>query len=140
DCSAALDGDLHLFSYGSPCLINGGIGVGACPGVRISDGDAPELLPADYARPLLLGPIGIGKGVVLISVTVRPAIYGDAGDVAGITVNRWANGYAYEYNSLSDPDWPEEQRPCVIGRQKFGRISIANSDAGASAYTDTAID
>ncbi|HKW26747.1 MAG TPA: FAD/NAD(P)-binding protein [Terriglobales bacterium] len=63
-----------------------------------------------------------------------------ARDIAGITVNRWAHGYAYEYNSLSDPDWPEEQRPCVIGRQKFGRISIANSDAGASAYTDTAID
>jgi spermidine dehydrogenase len=63
-----------------------------------------------------------------------------ARDIAGITVNRWAHGYAYEYNSLSDPDWPEEQKPCVIGRQKFGRISIANSDAGASAYTDTAID
>jgi spermidine dehydrogenase len=63
-----------------------------------------------------------------------------ARDIAGITVNRWAHGYAYEYNSLSDPQWPEEQRPCVIGRQKFGRISIANSDAGASAYTDTAID
>jgi spermidine dehydrogenase len=63
-----------------------------------------------------------------------------ARDIAGVTVNRWAHGYAYEYNSLSDPDWPEEQRPCVIGRQKFGRISIANSDAGASAYTDTAID
>jgi len=63
-----------------------------------------------------------------------------ARDIAGITVNRWAHGYAYEYNSLSDPDWPEDQRPCVIGRQKFGRISIANSDAGASAYTDTAID
>jgi spermidine dehydrogenase len=63
-----------------------------------------------------------------------------ARDIAGITINRWAHGYAYEYNSLSDPDWPEDQRPCVIGRQKFGRISIANSDAGASAYTDTAID
>ncbi|HEV2115370.1 MAG TPA: FAD/NAD(P)-binding protein [Terriglobales bacterium] len=63
-----------------------------------------------------------------------------ARDIAGITVNRWAHGYAYEYNSLSDPEWSEDQRPCVIGRQKFGRISIANSDAGASAYTDTAID
>jgi spermidine dehydrogenase len=63
-----------------------------------------------------------------------------ARDIAGITVNRWAHGYAYEYNSLSDPEWPPQQRPCVIGRQRFGRISIANSDAGASAYTDTAID
>src|SRR5262249_53256179 len=27
-----------------------------------------------------------------------------ARDVQGITVNRWAHGYAYEYNSLSDPE------------------------------------
>jgi spermidine dehydrogenase len=63
-----------------------------------------------------------------------------ARDIAGITVNRWAHGYAYEYNSLSDPDWPEAERPCVVGRKRFGRISIANSDAAASAYTNAAID
>jgi|SRR5450432_82728 len=63
-----------------------------------------------------------------------------ARDIAGITVNRWAHGYAYEYNSLSDPDWPEQERPCVVGRKQFGRISIANSDAAASAYTNAAID
>jgi spermidine dehydrogenase len=28
----------------------------------------------------------------------------------------------------------------VIARAKFGRITIANSDAGAAAYTDSAID
>jgi spermidine dehydrogenase len=28
----------------------------------------------------------------------------------------------------------------VLGRKQFGRISIANSDAGAKAYTDAAID
>jgi spermidine dehydrogenase len=65
----------------------------------------------------------------------------DAGrDIAAITVNRWAHGYAYEYDSFSDPAWPPDQRPCVVGRKQFGRISIANSDAGASAYTNTAID
>jgi len=63
-----------------------------------------------------------------------------ARDIAGITVNRWAHGYAYEYNSLSDPNWPEAERPCVVGRKQFGRISIANSDAAASAYTNAAID
>ncbi len=61
-------------------------------------------------------------------------------DIAGITVNRWAHGYAYEYDSFSDPQWAPEERPCVIGRKQFGRISIANSDAGAKAYTDVAID
>jgi spermidine dehydrogenase len=63
-----------------------------------------------------------------------------ARDIRAITVNRWPHGYAYEYNSLYDPDWPEDQQPCVIGRQAFGRISIANSDAGALAYTNAAID
>lgn len=62
-----------------------------------------------------------------------------ANDIQAITVNRWPHGYAYEYNSLFDPDWPPDQQPCVIGRQPFGRISIANSDAEARAYTDAAI-
>lgn len=72
-------------------------------------------------------------------------ILGDGGfdparDIEAITVNRWPHGYAYEYNSLWDPDFAPDQQPCVIGRQKFGRISIANSDAGAFAYTNEAID
>jgi spermidine dehydrogenase len=66
--------------------------------------------------------------------------FDSARDIAAITVNRWAHGYAYEYDSLSDPDWAPEERPCVVGRKQFGRISIANSDAGASAYTNVAID
>ena len=63
-----------------------------------------------------------------------------AKDIEGITVNRWAHGYAFAPNPLFDPDWKEEERPWVIGRKPFGRIAIANSDAGASAYTDVAID
>jgi spermidine dehydrogenase len=60
-------------------------------------------------------------------------------DITGITVNRWPHGYAPEYNPLFDPDVPEAQRPHVKGRVPFGRISIANSDAGGAAYTDSAI-
>jgi spermidine dehydrogenase len=63
-----------------------------------------------------------------------------ARDIEAITVNRWPHGYAYEYNPLWDPDWPEGKRPCDIARQRFGRITIANSDAAAAAYTDQAID
>ena len=62
-----------------------------------------------------------------------------ARDVDVITVNRWAHGYAYGYNPLFDPDWAEDEKPWVVGRKPFGRIAIANSDAGASAYTDAAI-
>ncbi len=63
-----------------------------------------------------------------------------ARDIDAITVNRWPHGYAYEYNPLWDPDFPEGQSPCELGRKPFGRIAIANSDAAAAAYTDQAID
>ena len=40
------------------------------------------------------------------------------------------------------PLWrvPPEQRPHVIGRHRFGRVTIANSDAGAAAFTNQAFD
>ena len=63
-----------------------------------------------------------------------------AADIAAITVNRWPYGYAYTYDSLSDPDVPPEERPHVLGRQRFGSVAIANSDAGAAAFTNQAID
>ena len=61
-------------------------------------------------------------------------------DILAITVNRWPHGYAYEYNSLYDPEWKEGEAPHEIGRAQFGRISIANSDSEASAYVNAAID
>ncbi|MBT8108208.1 MAG: FAD-dependent oxidoreductase [Gammaproteobacteria bacterium] len=66
----------------------------------------------------------------------------DAGrDIAGITVNRWPHGYAYEYNELFDPpEYGGNAGPHVDGRQQIGRISIANSDAEASAYVNGAVD
>lgn len=64
-----------------------------------------------------------------------------ARDIVAITVNRWPHGYAYEYNSLFEPlDRPQSERPCVIGRRPFGRITIANSDSDGHAYTNIAID
>lgn len=69
-----------------------------------------------------------------------PSGFDPARDVEAITVNRWAHGYAYGYNSLFDPDWTEEEKPWVVGRKRFGRIAIANSDAAAIAYSDAAID
>lgn len=63
-----------------------------------------------------------------------------ARDIAAITVNRWPHGYSYTYDTLGDPDVPDEQRPHILGRQSFGRMAIANADASASAFTNTAID
>ena len=69
-----------------------------------------------------------------------PGGFDPAEDIRAITINRWPHGYGYEYNPLFDPAWPEAERPNVLGRKKFGRISIANTDSGATAYTDVAID
>jgi len=69
-----------------------------------------------------------------------PGGFDPARDIDAITVNRWPHGYAYEYNYLFDPEWPEGEQPCQIARKRFGRIAIANSDAGAAAYTDQAMD
>ncbi len=65
----------------------------------------------------------------------------DAGrDIHAITVNRWAHGYPYKPILLWEPDWPNEaSKPWVVGRKPFGRISIANSDAGAASGTNSAI-
>ncbi len=61
-------------------------------------------------------------------------------DIAAITVNRWAHGYAYWPNPFTDPHYEDGQYPHEIGRQRFGRIAIANSDAAARAIIDAAID
>ena len=66
--------------------------------------------------------------------------FDSARDIQAITVNRWPHGYAYEYNYLFDPEWAAGESPCEIGRKRFGRIAIANADAGAAAYTDGAMD
>ena len=73
--------------------------------------------------------------------TLGPGGFDPVRDLAALTVNRWPHGYAYEYNSLWDDFWLEGgETPCEVARQPFGRIAIANADAGAYAYTDGAID
>jgi spermidine dehydrogenase len=67
-----------------------------------------------------------------------------ARDIEAITVNRWSHGYAYGYDPVAKEvdfvsDWPDERRTWLRARRPFGRIAIANSDAGANAMTETAI-
>ena len=72
--------------------------------------------------------------------TLSAGGFDPASDIEAITVNRWPHGYAPEFNPLFEPELPPEQWPNVVGRARFGRIVIANSDAGRAAYTDSAID
>ena len=51
-------------------------------------------------------------------------------DVTSITVNRWGHGY-----TVGGPDDSTK-----IGRQPFGRITIANCDSAPGADAKTAID
>ena len=60
-----------------------------------------------------------------------------AEDILGITVNRHAHGYARNAKQFGDKLYKEA--PHITGRQPFGRIRIANSDAGAGANVPTAI-
>ncbi len=61
-------------------------------------------------------------------------------DIEAITVNRWPHGYAAGQNTLYDPDWSDEELPWVVGRKRYGRIAIANSDAAAICLTQAAFD
>ena len=67
-----------------------------------------------------------------------------ARDIEGITVNRWPHGYSYTwYNPLFDPVYEEdddERYPHIRARKRFGRIAIANADAGANAMFETAVE
>jgi len=67
-----------------------------------------------------------------------------ARDIEGITVNRWPHGYSYSwYNPLFDKVHEEdddERYPHIRARKRFGRIAIANADAGANAMLETAVE
>lgn len=68
-----------------------------------------------------------------------PGGFDPARDIAGITVCRWGHGYAGGSNELYDPDWSQRpDAPWVVGRRRFGRIAIANSDAAATSLTNAA--
>ena len=66
--------------------------------------------------------------------------FDSARDIAAITVNRWPHGYAGGANDLYDPDWSYDEVPWLLGRKRFGRITIANSDAAATSLTHAAFD
>ncbi|MDJ0709083.1 MAG: NAD(P)-binding protein [Woeseiaceae bacterium] len=66
-----------------------------------------------------------------------------ARDIEAITANRWAHGYSWMYDWNEQPyydDWDDERYPHVQARKPFGRIAIANCDAGARAMMEVAIE
>jgi len=62
-----------------------------------------------------------------------------ARDILAITVNRWPHGFATGRNILFDSEDPNELSPTIHAKQKFGRITICNSDAGGQSLANAAI-
>jgi spermidine dehydrogenase len=60
-------------------------------------------------------------------------------DIEAITVNRWSHGYSWSPNPISD-HYEDDELPYRVGRKRFGRIAIANSDSGGDALVQCAID
>jgi spermidine dehydrogenase len=76
----------------------------------------------------------------LLSRALGAGGFDPARAIEAIAVNRWSHGYAYEYMRPWDSYWPAGKLPIEISRRGFGKIAIANSDAGAYAYAHSAID
>jgi spermidine dehydrogenase len=76
----------------------------------------------------------------LLNRALGGAGFDAARDIEAITVNRWSHGYAYEYMRPWDAYWPDGPLPIETARRGWGRIAIANADAGAYAYAHSAID
>lgn len=75
----------------------------------------------------------------LLDRVLGPGGFDPAEDIAAITINRWGHGYAYEYTGF-DRFWPGGDLPITRARRPHGRVTFANSDSGAFAYTNGAID
>jgi spermidine dehydrogenase len=60
-------------------------------------------------------------------------------DILAITVNRWAHGYSYAFNSLFD-DEEKSNALIKLARKPFGNIAIANSDSDWGPYVNVAIE
>lgn len=76
----------------------------------------------------------------LLARALGPGGFDPARDIEAITVNRWSHGYSYEYMRPWDGYWPAGPLPVETSRRPIGRIAIANADAGAYAYANSAID
>lgn len=76
----------------------------------------------------------------LLGRALKDGGFDPARDIEAITCNRWSHGYALEYMRPWDAYWPDGPLPIEASRKGWGRIAIANSDAGAYAYVHSAID
>jgi spermidine dehydrogenase len=142
--------------------LNAGASFGSVYGPNPADPDSPALIsftvvPSDPNRTPQLAAYEAGRQRLLEmsfgelegalwdvldrSVNVSGGDFDPGRDVESLMMNRWNYGYAHEFTSVWDPSLygPDADQPHVRGRVPFKNVSIANSDAGAFAYTHSAI-
>jgi spermidine dehydrogenase len=104
--------------------------------------DPPDRREAlrEARRELYVRPFGDFEAALRDELTriVGPGGFVADRDIAGITVNRWGHGYAYDPTPLSDPN--STRMDSEAARAPIGRISLAGSDAAWEAYAHAAID
>jgi len=123
--------------------------------------DANEPMPITLIRVPVPDELGMeprdqfreGRGEVLVTEfseyedavkTQLNGMYGAYGfdadrDIESLTLNRWSHGYSYTYFNLFDKGMSTEDGPHILARKQFGRIAIANSDAGANSWLDVGV-
>lgn len=103
--------------------------------------NARDQLRAGRARLLAMPYADIERGARRqLARALSAGGFDPARDIVGVFVNRWGHAYASCANDLFDPEWTREELPWVVGRKRFGRIAIANSDAGAYCLTQAAFE
>ncbi|MFI6585601.1 NAD(P)-binding protein [Embleya sp. NPDC050493] len=77
----------------------------------------------------------------LLARALGPSGFDPARDIAGLTVNRWAHGYARYYGLPFDAAfWPHGPTPADIVGTPVGRITVATTDQAHHGFVDGAIE
>jgi hypothetical protein len=101
-------------------------------GLELPQASRPSSLTTDPGEPLEFPDGNAGVARLLVRWMIPDGL-------PRSTVCRWSHGYAGGSNELYDTDWSNRtDAPWVVGRQRFGRIAISNSDAAATSLTNAA--
>ncbi|MFG1704204.1 NAD(P)-binding protein [Nonomuraea sp. M3C6] len=140
--SMALDMPVSMGSYkfssdpGQPIVVHAGAcltkpGMTAQEGARAGRGELTRISFADFER-------GLRDS---LARALGPSGFDPAADIAAITVNRWAHGYARYYRLPADEAfWPEGPTPADILSEGVGRIMVSTTDAAYHGFVDGAIE
>jgi spermidine dehydrogenase len=136
DMPVSMDGYEHPSNPDEPILLHWNaipckLGMPPRQGVKVGRQELYKMTFADLERPMR----------DLIARSMGSAGFDPARDIQGITINRWAHGYSFEYGAPWDNAfYPNGPLPGEVAARPFGRVTFANTDRSSRAYIDSAID